>query len=202
MPRKTHGMSKAKLYKVWRSMKARCQNPNDASYRIYGARGIAVFPAWNLFKPFLSWATANGYREGLTIERVDNDSGYCPTNCTWIPKAEQSSNTRRCKLITWRGQTKILKAWARTLGLPYCVIQTRLTKYGWSIDAAFTRPVLAPNRRNVRVIEHNGEARSIAEWARFLGIPYGTLHNKLNRGESIRQLVQERTGKPVYIADR
>ncbi len=199
MSAKTHGKSETKLYKVWGSMKARCQNPNDKSYFLYGARGIKVFGTWNRFEPFCAWAMANGYREGLTLERVDNNSGYSPSNCAWIPKSKQSSNTRRCKLITWRGETRILRDWARKLGLPYCVIQARLKKYGWSIDSAFSRPLATPNRRHVKLIEYNGRTKSIAEWSRSIGISYGSLYSQLYRGATIEQITKrlaEATGKP------
>lgn len=94
---KTHGKSETKLYKVWSSMKRRCLSPDDPSYKNYGGRGILICKEWLSFKPFYEWAIKNGYAVGLTIERKNNDSNYEPSNCTWIPKSAQTSNTRRCK---------------------------------------------------------------------------------------------------------
>ncbi|KPV42001.1 hypothetical protein AN477_19725 [Alicyclobacillus ferrooxydans] len=135
-----HGQCNTKLYKVWSSMKARCSNPTDKAYANYGGRGIHVNPMWNTFEPFRDWAVCNGYREGLTLERVDNDGEYGPRNCKWIPKPEQTSNRRVCRRITYRGQTRILKDWAEELGIPYHVLQHRVYR-GWSVSRAFETPV-------------------------------------------------------------
>lgn len=134
---RAHGQYKSKLYKVWSAMKRRCSRPNDPSYHNYGGRGITICAEWLEFPPFYAWAMENGYREGLTIERKDNDQGYSPDNCAWIPKPEQSSNTRRCKMITYQGETHNIKVWAQKFGISYARLQHRL-KRGWSIERAFT----------------------------------------------------------------
>jgi len=92
-----HGQCDTKLYKVWSSMKRRCLSPDDSSYKNYGGRGILICEEWLYFKPFYEWAIKNGYAVGLTIERKNNNGNYEPSNCTWIPKSAQTSNTRRCK---------------------------------------------------------------------------------------------------------
>ncbi len=84
----------AKLYGVWQGMNARCNNPNHRGYMRYGGRGIRVCPEWSDYAVFRTWALANGYRKGLSIERKNNNSGYSPKNCTWIPLAAQSKNRK------------------------------------------------------------------------------------------------------------
>lgn len=138
---RTHGQSGTRLYKVWSSMKHRCSNPNDKHYANYGGRGIHVCPEWQSFDAFMQWAAVTGYQAGLTIDRIDSNSHYEPGNCRWIPKPEQSNNTRRSRFISYRGDTKTLKDWAAALGIPYCVLQARITRYRWSVDRAFETPV-------------------------------------------------------------
>lgn len=92
-----HGDSHTKLYIVWVAMKQRCTNPNSASYKNYGGRGISVCSEWKEYAPFKNWADSAGYRDGLTIERKDVHGNYCPENCEWIPRAQQGKNTTRTK---------------------------------------------------------------------------------------------------------
>lgn len=91
----SHGASRTRLYVSWTAMKQRCFNSRHPNYRLYGGRGITVCAEWTEFEPFRDWALAHGYRDDLTIERVDNDGNYEPGNCAWIPQSQQSSNTRR-----------------------------------------------------------------------------------------------------------
>lgn len=135
MPRISHGQCQTKIYKVWCSMKHRCSNSNDPYYHNYGGRGIKVCEAWQSFEPFCEWAMKNGYQHGLTIERKANDKGYSPENCTWVPKPEQSNNTRRCKVIEYGGERHNIKDWAIKMEMPYHRLQGRL-KRGWNIERA------------------------------------------------------------------
>ena len=85
-----------RIKRIWKNMKSRCGNPNATSYRIYGGRGIAVCDEWkNDFMNFYNWAIANGYSDDLSIDRIDNDKGYCPSNCRWATAKEQRANQRK-----------------------------------------------------------------------------------------------------------
>lgn len=124
-----HGMCYSKLYRVWADMKRRCNNPLNMSYQWYGAKGIKVCEEWNLFIPFMRWAKSNGYRDDLTIERRDNDRGYFPENCRWIPISEQSRNTKRSIFLTYNGKTMCLKDWATEIGISRQSLTKRLKKH-------------------------------------------------------------------------
>ena len=87
-----HGMSHSRLYQIWADMKNRCNNPNNPCYHRYGGRGICYSEKWETFQPFYEWAMQSGYRDDLTIDRIDNDGNYCPENCKWSTQKEQSQN--------------------------------------------------------------------------------------------------------------
>lgn len=83
-----HGGVRSKLYGVYCTMKARCNNPNSQGYEWYGAKGITLCAEWQTFAPFKEWAESSGYKEGLSIDRIDPDKGYSPDNCEWVTRSE------------------------------------------------------------------------------------------------------------------
>lgn len=90
----THGESHTKLYHVWQAMRARCSNPNNKKYPIYGGKGITVCKDWMTYEGFCK-DMKEGYREGLSIDRIDSSKGYNPENCRWITLARNSSETTK-----------------------------------------------------------------------------------------------------------
>lgn len=135
----THGLINTPMYTVWCSMKERCYNKHDKSYKNYGARGITVCDDWlHSYPTFYEWAIKSGYEKGLSIERIDNDKGYSPDNCKWADKTEQSRNRRNVIQVTYKGETKCLAEWARELGISRGTIKSRID-VGMSIEEAFTK---------------------------------------------------------------
>lgn len=108
----THGQTDTRLHRIWRAMRTRCQNRATPSYVYYGARGITVDPHWDRFEPFRDWALLHGYRDTLSIDRIDNNGPYSPENCRWITMSEQQRNTRQNRILTAWGESKSLITWA------------------------------------------------------------------------------------------
>lgn len=125
--RETHGCCGTRLYRIWAGMKHRCYYEQSSSYPNYGGRGITVCDEWiHDFKAFRDWALSHGYRDNLTIDRIDNNKGYSPDNCRWATMSEQVANRRpftREKQSKYypkyeiNGVAKTSKEWAKEAGI-------------------------------------------------------------------------------------
>ena len=147
---KTHGMTKTRLYVVWRGMKRRCYYPRESSFPHYGGRGITVCDEWNnSFEAFRDWAMANGYRDDLTLDRIDYNGNYEPSNCKWSTMEEQQNNKSNNIILTYNGQTHTAPEWSRITGIPVIAIYNRV-KYRWSTERILTEPIRTYTRRNNR----------------------------------------------------
>lgn len=129
-------MSKTRFWNIWRGIKDRCLNPNSHARKWYSGRGITVCKEWLDFRGFYNDMYPS-YFDTATIERVDVNKGYNQQNCRWVPKSEQSSNTRKNVHITYKGKTMILKDWAKELGINYNTLYNRLNAYKMPINKAF-----------------------------------------------------------------
>lgn len=125
-----NGLSDLPLYRVWVHMKERCNNPKNKRFKHYGARGIKVCDEWeHSYRKFEEWAMANGYKTGLSIDRIDNDKGYSPENCKWSTYVEQNRNRGNYnRLITYNGKTQCIAAWAEEVGLTDSALRVRIKK--------------------------------------------------------------------------
>lgn len=128
-----HGKYHTRLYHIYYKMKTRCYNKHHISYKDYGGRGIKICNEWlNDFMKFYNWAIANGYNDNLTIDRIDVNGNYEPSNCRWADRTTQSNNTRRCIYITYNGKTQTIAQWAEELGINYNTLRARKTRLKWS----------------------------------------------------------------------
>lgn len=111
----THGLCKKnkRLYRCWDAMLSRCNNPKNKNYKNYGGRGITVYKEWYNPVIFYDWAMENGYRDDLTIDRIDNNKGYYPENCRWVTRLEQQHNLRSNIYVTLNGEKRCLAEWGR-----------------------------------------------------------------------------------------
>lgn len=136
-----HGLSGKKIYSVWDAMMSRCYNINQKSYKDYGARGVSVCDEWHDPKAFVEWSKVSGYKEGLSIDRIDVNGKYEPSNCRWATRIEQANNKRSSHLITYNGKTQTVKQWANEIGIKYQTLLMRLNERGWSVEKALTEQV-------------------------------------------------------------
>lgn len=155
-------LSDDRLYAVWNSMIGRCYNLNARSYKNYGARGIDVCDEWrSSFFEFKGWAISAGYdyskdRKDQTLDRIDNNGGYCPQNCKWVTASENNSHRRYLGrrqtkynrlnrkvgkndvFYEINGKTKRLLDWCEMYGMKYQTVQYRIKIVGMTPYEALT----------------------------------------------------------------
>lgn len=137
-----HGCSNTHIYQVWKAMKQRCYNKNNKFYSRYGARGITICDEWkNNFQAFYDWSMSNGYRNGLTIDRINNNGNYEPNNCRWVTIMVQENNKSNTLFYEYRGQTYNLQELAEMSGIKRNVLYQRLHTCKWDIEKALTKPI-------------------------------------------------------------
>lgn len=110
----TQKESRSHLYMIWSSMKRRCENPNMPNYKYYGAKGIKVCGEWHSFPKFKEWAKANGYVDGLSLDRIDSSRDYEPDNCQWMTLSDNATKSLE-RIVTVDGVEGNVRAWAKLL---------------------------------------------------------------------------------------
>lgn len=138
---KKHGMYNSRIYKIWLHMKERCFNKNCSSYNCYGRRGITVCEEWLDFTAFCKWAFCNGYSDNLTIDRIDNDKGYCPNNCRWVTRSENSKRASQ-RLIEIDGVIKNISEWCACSGASTTTMGRRMQNGGMDSVKEYIREKL------------------------------------------------------------
>lgn len=136
---KTHGESSTRLYRIWSNMRSRCTIPSSSVYAYYGGRGISVCKEWNTYGAFKDWALSNGYDNSQTIDRIDVDGDYEPSNCRWVDMNFQANNKRSNYLIEHDGRTMTAMQWSREVGISADVIKYRI-RHNWTTAEALTIP--------------------------------------------------------------
>jgi len=120
-----HKMYGTRLHSIWRHMKERCDNPNVKFYQNYGGRGITYCQEWEEFSDFYEWSIKNGYKDNLTIDRIDVNGNYEPDNCRWATTKEQNVNRRNTIRITIDGVTKTIPEWSEKTGVKVSTLRWR-----------------------------------------------------------------------------
>ena len=133
-----HGMTGTLVYKIWRLMIARCEDSKEVSYKNYGGRGITVCKQWRY--SFETWYADMGEMPTPkhTLERINNDGNYEPSNCRWATWKEQCNNRRNNHIIEFNGQCKTIAQWSDIIGIPQGTLFARIHA-GWTIEKSLTQ---------------------------------------------------------------
>jgi hypothetical protein len=152
------GGIKTPEYSAWLHMRERCFNPNNSRYARYGGRGITICERWNAYENF---SVDMGLRPSPqhSIERINNDGNYEPSNCKWATRKEQQQNIVHARLITFNGQTLCLSEWARRLGSCAGTLTGRI-KRGWPLERVLTPPLELGARLHVKRRSASSAGRS------------------------------------------
>lgn len=228
MKKKHNLANKCKLYRIWKSIKYRCNNPKCKSYKNYGGRGIKVCEEWkNDFIPFYNWSMENGYREetlpnGLnkwTIDRIDNNGDYEPSNCRWVTNKEQSLNKRTS--IPLENKNKICpickkQFFTNNINKKTCSVECSRKLLSISQKNREDREVIfkecpichkmfrvqkrkydkrvhcsqeCHNRSMSIILEYNGEKKTIKEWSKSTGLGERCIKGRVDRGWSVERIL-------------
>jgi len=192
-----HGGKGTRLYQTWKGMRARIHKESNPGYKNYGGRGIKICDEWNKsFIAFRKWALSHGYADNLTIERINVNGDYCPENCTWIEKSDQSANMRTTIYITAWNERKALRNWLKD---PRCKVSHATLFYrikqGFNPEEAISTP--AEQRKEKPedgLYEAFGEKKRIVDWVEDprCSVSYRTLLGRIFIGWDIERSILER----------
>lgn len=179
-----------RIYNCWSGMKSRCFNKNNQDYKDYGGRGITICEEWLTFDNFCKWSLANGYKDSLTIDRINVNGNYEPTNCRWASIIEQANNKRRNHFIEYKGKKLTIAQWARELNVSPTVIQQRL-KRNLPVEK-----VLCPQiKETKKLITYHNKTLSIRQWSKLTGLKEQTIGRRLKKGWSIEDALTTPSGE-------
>ena len=173
--RTRNGEGDGRLCKIWRGMLRRCSNVKDKSYKYYGGKGVTVCDEWKeSYGAFKTWAESNGYKDGLTLDRLDVRGDYCPANCRWVTMVEQANNRSNNRYVTYKGKRMTLSELSRMSGINYAKLSARLKK-GQSVEEALENvdrrhTCSRSGTGSAKLYHARGVLRSIADWAECMGM--------------------------------
>lgn len=170
-----------RAYSSWGHMLQRCNNKNNDRYKAYGGRGITVCESWLVFENFLK--DMGDRPPDLSLDRVDNDLGYCKENCRWATTQEQANNKRN--RVFFRGSLISLSDLAKQEGVPYGALSTRLSR-GMSVEEAVEKSL-----NKGRCVTWEGRTYNVKELAEKAGLPYTCVYSRIYRGWNISRVMSE-----------
>lgn len=187
-----HGMTGTRLYEIWVNMKTRCYNKNNIAYKNwYGDRGIKICDEWHhSFTNFYKWAIKNGYEDNLTIDRIDVNGNYEPSNCRWITMKKQCNNKRDNIYLTINNETHTLKEWCGIKDVSYTMAFQRYQQLE-DKDNIDYEDLFDKTPKDERLFTYNNETRNLRQWAKYFNIDYKLFMGRFYRhGFNISELTK------------
>ena len=167
------------LYGRWNAIKQRCDNPSNPKYHLYGGKGISLHEDWRNFHSFKDWSLSNGYKRHLTIDRIDNNGNYEPSNCRWVNQKVQQNNRSNNRIINYKDKEYTLAQLSEISGVHPETILLRLSK-GLSVEEALVTKV---SFRKICIDK---------------GLPYKTIYARVNRGWDVQEAINTPIKKGNY----
>ncbi|MEH7084987.1 hypothetical protein V7139_19925 [Neobacillus drentensis] len=172
-----YGVEHQRLLNIWDTMKARCYRPNSKDFKNYGARGIKICDEWkNDFFAFYEWARGNGYEDHLTIDRINVNGNYEPSNCQWATTKQQGNNTRINRHITIGGETKTIAEWSEVAGISPKALRYRI-EAEWREEE-----LLVPVGVQKVYVTIGEETKCLSEWVRKYGVSISVAYSNYKKG--------------------
>lgn len=174
-----------RIYRIWNGMIGRCERKSSINYENYGGRGIKICDEWHNFNVFYDWAINNGYSDDLTIDRIDVNGNYEPSNCRWATYHEQNLNRRSNALITYNGETKTISEWSEAKNINYSMLRNRLYS-GMTPEEAIETP---PNFNQKKFI-YNGQCMNLRQIAEHSVVAGWTVMRRLKSGWTLEDAMK------------
>ena len=172
-----HNLTNTRLFNIWHNMKQRCFDKNCKSYKYYGNRGIIMCKDWkDNFINFYNWSVNNGYDNNLSIDRIDNNRNYEPSNCRWVNNKVQANNRRSNHIIEYNNQKHTLKEWSEILNIDYDKLKSKI-RYQ-DLDGIINNNYLYKNKK---YITYKNITKTVKEWSKILNISYSCLSARIRR---------------------
>ena len=174
-------------------MKQRCLNPNNHKFSRYGKRGISVTDEWLDFKNFEYWANNNGFEISLTLDRIDTDGNYEPSNCRWVDQSVQQNNRNNNRIIVYKGKDYTLSELSKKTNIESGTLARRI-KQGATVEEAVEEKL---NAGYIRV-NYKGETKPLKRWCEELNLPYKTIYARVSRGWDPKDALKKPVRKGNY----
>lgn len=194
MKNATHGLRKTPEYTTYNLMKRRCYDIGSQTFDHYGGRGIKVCDRW--LESFQNFYEDMGPKPSKkhSLDRIDNNSDYCPENCRWATHKQQTNNTRRNVFVEIDGIEKTLAQWSEFYGISYAMVRSRIHN-GWPAIEAITTPPI-DNRRKITI---DGKIKTIREWCKIYKIRYEFVRSRLSKGWTPERALTTPPTEPMSI---